>query len=49
MHLMFSVHSTPEEYKKSTITGHSIVFDKLRFRDGLALTVAVTVRIKLRF
>jgi hypothetical protein len=93
---MFSVHTTPEEFKNATITGYfgfvfeenlikesddyrdvivserlrfqnvflphkneksafsnssglKSVFEKLRFRDGLAWTVGLTVEIKLRF
>ena len=49
-HQMISIHTKPEEFKDTTITGHFGAFSKtLRSRDGLVWTVGLTGEMKLRF
>ena len=50
--LLFRNVFRPRENEKPVFTissGWKSVFEKLRFRDGLAWTVGLTVEIKLRF
>ena len=46
---MFSLSHVNEMPAFSNYSGLKIVFDKLRFRDGLVWTVGLTGEIKLRF